>query len=100
MAMNDDQHLIHRISRMEDKLDRMAEAITALARMEERLASHMDGMQRLSNRIDKMDDRLGAIERRIDELEQSKVRFATLVGVVSGAAGLLAPVAFKFMFGV
>lgn len=89
-----------RMDRFEVKLDRMIEAITALARMEERMAAHMDGMQRMGNRIDRMDERLEQIEHRIDELEQSKVRFATMVGVISGGAGLLAPVAFKFVFGV
>lgn len=45
-----------RLTRIEDKLDKMSEAITLLARMEERMVT-------LFKRMDKYDDKLSAIEK-------------------------------------
>jgi len=54
----------HRLSRIEDKLDKLAEAVVSLARMEERMVT-------IFNRMGKNEERQEGLERRIDEVEDS-----------------------------
>ena len=54
----------HRLSRIEDKLDKLAEAVVSLARMEERMVT-------IFNRMGKNEERQDGLERRIDEVEDS-----------------------------
>lgn len=56
----------HRLSRIEDKLDKLAEAVVSLARMEERMVT-------LFNRMGKYEERQEGLERRIDEVEDSVI---------------------------
>ena len=51
-----------RLSRIEGKLDRLAEAMVALARVEERMVT-------LFRWTENSDERLDAVERRIGEIE-------------------------------
>lgn len=93
-------HVFQRIDRIELKLDKLTDAVTSLARIEERLTAHMEGVKKLEDRIDKLEGRLSSIDQLVDDLERSKVHFATLVGVVSGAVSLFAPFVLKYFFGV
>jgi len=52
-----------RLSSIEEKLGNVEKALVTLARIEERLSSHVDGMQRLGKRIDDHEDRIRVIER-------------------------------------
>lgn len=54
----------HRLSRIEDKLDKLAEAVVSLARMEERMVT-------IFNRMGKNEERQEGLERRIDEVEDN-----------------------------
>lgn len=60
----------HRLSRIEDKLDKLAEAVVSLARMEERMVT-------LFNRMGKHEERQEGLERRIDEVEDSVISNGT-----------------------
>ena len=51
-----------RLSRMEDKLDKLSEAVILMARMEERLVS-------VDKRMDKVDDVFKKFDDRIDDTE-------------------------------
>jgi sugar-specific transcriptional regulator TrmB len=53
-----------RLSRIEDKLDKMSEAITLLARMEERMVT-------LFKRMDKYDEAMNKIVTRIESIENN-----------------------------
>jgi len=83
-----------RLSRIEGKLDKLAEAVVQLARMEERMVT-------LFNRMDKYEERQDRLERKIEGIEKDvqssgfKVRFAerifwiVVTGAVSSAFWLL-----------
>ena len=78
-----------RLSRMEDKLDKLSEAIVCMARMEERLIT-------IFKRMDKLEDDFKTYDDRIDELNlQSmqrgqKIAFAERIFwmILTGAVGL------------
>ena len=53
-----------RLSRMEDKLDKLSEAIISMARMEERLVSVDKRMDKVDDVFKKFDDRMDDIERQ------------------------------------
>jgi hypothetical protein len=53
---------ISRLNRIEEKLDKVGEAIISLARMEERMVT-------LFNRMDTYDKKQNAIEERVTEIE-------------------------------
>jgi predicted nucleic acid-binding Zn-ribbon protein len=79
-----------RLSRIENKLDRLADAVVQLARMEERMVS-------LFNRMDKYDDQQHRLTTRVDTVEKKvhssgfKVQFAERIFwiVVTAAVSLV-----------
>ena len=78
-----------RLQRMEDKIDRMSQAISAMARMEERMIT-------VFKRLDAFDETAKKIDARMDEAEKQaisrgqKIAFAERLFwmVLSGAVGL------------
>ena len=78
-----------RLQRMEDKIDRMSQAIIAMARMEERMIT-------VFKRLDAFDKTAKKIDARMDEAEKQaisigqKIAFAERLFwmVLSGAVGL------------
>ncbi len=52
-----------RLTRIEDKLDKMSEAITLLARMEERMVTIFKNMDKHNDSLSKLTDRVAAIEK-------------------------------------
>ena len=60
----------HRLSRIEDKLDKLAEAVVSLARMEERMVT-------LFNRMGKYEKRQDWVEERIDAVEHTNIKNGT-----------------------
>lgn len=52
-----------RLVRIEDKLDKMGEAITLLARMEERMVTLFKRMDKYDTDSSKLADRIGAVEK-------------------------------------
>lgn len=52
-----------RLSRIEDKLDKMSEAITLLARMEERMVTLFKRMDKYDESHSKLVDRMGVVEK-------------------------------------
>jgi vacuolar-type H+-ATPase subunit E/Vma4 len=53
-----------RLSRMEDKLDKLSEAIISMARIEDRLVSADKRMHRIDDLFKKFDERMDDIERQ------------------------------------
>lgn len=78
-----------RLSRMEEKLDRLSEAVVAMARMEERMLTLFKRMDKFDSCIQKIDDRLDEAERQAIARGQ-KIAFAERIFwmVLSGAVGL------------
>jgi len=78
-----------RLDRMEEKIDRVSEAIIAMARMEERMVSVFKRMDHLDTAIKRFDERMDAEEKQSVAREQ-KIAFAERIFwmVCTGAVGL------------
>ena len=79
-----------RLSRMEQKLDKLSEAIISMARMEERLVS-------VFKRLDRVDEGFNKSDQRMDELEQTSIKRGKTIAlaerlfwiILTGAVGLV-----------
>ncbi len=79
-----------RLSRMEDKLDKLSEAVISMARMEERLVL-------VFKRLDRVDEGFNKSDQRMDELEQTSVKRGQTIAlaerlfwiILTGAVGLV-----------
>ena len=83
-----------RLTRVEDKIDKLSEAVVAMARMEERIVSAFKRMDVLVDYQNKMDSRLDEIEKQA-LIRGQKIAFAERFFwmICTGAVGL----AFVFM---
>ena len=57
----------NRLSRMEEELDKLYEAVISMARIEERMIS-------VFKRLDRVDEGFNKSDKRMDELEQTSIR--------------------------
>ena len=57
----------NRLSRMEEKLDKLSEAVISMARIEERMIS-------VFKRLDRVDEGFNKSDKRMDELEQTSIQ--------------------------
>jgi septal ring factor EnvC (AmiA/AmiB activator) len=78
-----------RLTRMEDKLDKLSEAVLAIARMEERMLTVFKRLENVDASIKKMDDRIDEIEKQAISRGQ-KIAFAERIFwmILTGAVGL------------
>ena len=78
-----------RLCRMEDKLDKLSEAVVEMARMEERLLTIFKRLEHMDAAFKKYDDRLDEIEKQA-LITGQKIAFAERLFwmVVTGAVGL------------
>lgn len=77
-----------RLSRIEVKLDKLAEAVVSLARMEERMISLFNRMDKYEQEKEKLEERVGDIEAAVNS-SNHKLSFAERVFwvVVTAAIG-------------
>ncbi len=78
-----------RLRRMEDKLDRLSEAVVAMARMEERILTVFKRLEHIDGAFKKFDDRMDDIEKQAIARGQ-KIAFAERFFwmICTGAVGL------------
>ena len=78
-----------RLSRMEDKLDKLSEAVVEMARMEERLLTIFKRLEHMNAAFKKYDDRVDEIEKQA-LIRGQKIAFAERLFwmIVTGAVGL------------
>ena len=78
-----------RLTRMEDKLDKLSEAVLAIARMEERMLTVFKRLENVDGGINKMDDRIDEMEKQAIARGQ-KIAFAERIFwmIYTGAVGL------------
>ena len=79
-----------RLSRIEEKLDKLSEAIICMARIEERMIS-------VFKRLDRVDEGFNKSDKRMDELEQTSNKRGQTIAfaerlfwiILTGAVGLV-----------
>ena len=78
-----------RLSRMEDKLDKLLEAVVEMARMEERLLTVFKRLEHIDAAFKKHDERVDEIKKQAP-IGAQKIAFAERLFwmVVTGAVGL------------
>jgi len=78
-----------RLSRVENKLDKLSEAVVEMARMEERLLTIFKRLEHMNAAFKKYDDRVDEIEKQA-LIRGQKIAFAERLFwmVVTGAVGL------------
>ena len=78
-----------RLTRMEDKLDKLSEAVLAIARMEEQMLTVSKRLENVDTSIKKMDDRIDDMEKQAITKGQ-KIAFAERIFwmILTGAVGL------------
>ena len=54
-----------RLANIEKKLDELQDVMVALARVEERLSNHLNGVERLGHKVDDHEDRIVALEKEV-----------------------------------
>jgi hypothetical protein len=80
-----------RLSRIEAKLDKLADAVVSLARMEERMLT-------IFKRIEHYEDRQQKIEDRVAEIEKDDASKDSIFSVVNRSIWLVAGIALAFVF--
>jgi|LakMenEpi03Aug12_release.lakeMendotaPanAssembly.Ray.scaffolds.fasta_scaffold917525_2 hypothetical protein len=80
-----------RLSRIEAKLDKLADAVVSLARMEERMLT-------IFKRIEHYEERQQKIEERVSEIEKDDAGKDSVFSVVNRSIWLVAGIALAFVF--
>ena len=80
-----------RLSRIESKLDKLADAVVSLARMEERMLT-------IFKRIENYEERQQKIEERVTEIEKEDAGKDSVFSVINRSVWLIAGIALAFMF--
>jgi hypothetical protein len=80
-----------RLSRIEAKLDKLADAVVSLARMEERMLT-------IFKRIEHYEERQQKIEERVSEIEKDDAGKDSIFSVVNRSIWLVAGIALAFVF--
>ena len=63
--------LVHKVSKMEASLDKMADAVTKLAVVEERQTAHHAALERAFSAISSINDKFDKLIARIERLESA-----------------------------
>ena len=76
-----------RLERIEEKLDKLADAMVALARAEEKIMSMQENQQNQMERVNRLSVKLDAIEKKVDDNNRTvglinKLVYAALIAAV------------------
>ena len=87
-----------RLDRIEEKIDKMADAIIALARAEEKISAQEDSTRIILKRMVDQDDRLRLIERDLSHVEDTTRTIKSVVWTITTAVIGSIVAAFVWMF--
>ena len=87
-----------RLDRIEEKIDKMADAIIALARAEEKISAQEDSTRIILKRMVAQDDRLRLIERDLSHVEDTTRTIKSVVWTITTALIGSIVAAFVWMF--
>lgn len=74
-----------RLDRIEEKIDKMADAIIALARAEEKISAQEESTRIILKRMVAQDDRLRLIERDLSHVEDTTKTIKSVVWTITTA---------------
>ena len=89
-----------RLDRIEEKIDKMADAIIALARAEEKISAQEDSTRIILKRMVDQDDRLRLIERDLSHVEDTTRTIKSVVWTITTAIIGSIAAAFVWMFDI
>ena len=89
-----------RLDRIEEKIDKMADAIIALARAEEKISAQEDSTRIILKRMVAQDDRLRLIERDLSHVEDTTRTIKSVVWTITTAIIGSIVAAFVWMFDI
>lgn len=75
-----------RLARIEEKLDRLSEAVVALARIEERMITLFNRSDLVESRMERLSERVNALEKTAASVRFGERLFWIIVTVGVGAA--------------
>jgi uncharacterized protein Yka (UPF0111/DUF47 family) len=85
-----------RLGRIEDKMDRMADALVAIARFEEKMDAYNEYRQNSWERMNKFSSKLDAIEKACDDNARTVSTINKLFWIITTAAIALMVKAYMF----
>ena len=85
--MTEDSQVVKRLDRFESKLDKLADAVLTIARVEERQAQHARTMERIWNSLDALTTRVGNLET-LQSKHSTKLGFGERVWWIAASAGI------------
>ena len=93
-------HEKDRLDRIEEKIDKMADAIIALARAEEKISAQEESTRIILKRMVDQDDRLRLIERDLSHVEDTTRTIKSVVWTITTAIIGSIVAAFVWMFDI
>lgn len=90
--MADNENNYQRLDRIEAKLDKLADAMVAMARAEEKISSLQDDHDKMYERINRLSVKLDDIERKVDENSRtvSLINKIVIAAVIAAVGSLVA----------
>lgn len=89
-----------RLDRIEEKIDKMADAIIALARAEEKISAQEESTRIILKRMVNQDDRLRMIERDLSHVQDTTRTIKSVVWTITTAIIGSIVAAFVWMFDI
>jgi len=89
-----------RLDRIEEKIDKMADAIIALARAEEKISAQEESTRIILKRMVDQDDRLRLIERDLSHVEDTTGTIKAVMWTITTATIGSIVAAFVWMFDI
>ena len=93
-------HEKDRLDRIEEKIDKMVDAIVALARAEEKISAQEESTRIILKRMVDQDDRLRLIERDLSHVEDTTRTIKSVVWTITTAIIGSIAAAFVWMFDI
>lgn len=90
--MADNENNFKRLDRIEAKLDKLADAMVAMARAEEKITSLQDDHDKMYERINKLSVKLDCIEKKVDDNSRtvSLINKIVIAAVIAAIGSLVA----------
>ena len=90
--MTDNENNYQRLDRIEAKLDKLADAMVAMARAEEKITSLQDDHDKMYERINKLSVKLDCIEKKVDDNSRtvSLINKIVIAAVIAAVGSLVA----------